>query len=299
MPRKLSFINYKGGVGKTSLVVNLAAQLAQQGKRVLLVDLDAQSNSSIWLMRLDRWNPLNTADTGHLFSIFDPGVCSLKDCIVKDVVRSKEGEALLPGLDLVPTTFTLVDLEHDFESPDARPAFAIFQEQLSEIEDDYDFILFDCPPNVLYAAQCGIFCSGEIYVPANPDALSLIGFTLLIGKLQQFNHICASFRVAGMQSIAQVRGVIFNAIKSNVDIDVPKMRMQFRINQFKNQGHVAKDARIFDTHVRDAIIVRRAVTLGMPVHLLGNPKGEESVKDDYANLARELSAESVEKNIII
>ena len=296
MPRKISFINYKGGVGKTSLVVNLAAQLAQQGKRVLLVDLDAQSNSSIWLLRLDRWNPLNTADTGHLFSIFDPGVCSLKDCVVKDVVRGKEGEALLPGLDLIPTTFTLVDLEHDFEAADGRPAFAIFQEQLAEIEDDYDYILFDCPPNVLYAAQCGVFCSGEIYVPANPDALSLIGFTLLIGKLQQFNHICASFRVAGMQPIAQVRGVIFNAIKSNVDIDVPKMRMQFRINQFKNQGHVGKDARIFGTHVRDAIIVRRAVTLGLPVHLVGNLKGEESVKDDYARLAQELSEGPVTEN---
>ena len=296
MPRKISFINYKGGVGKTSLVVNLAAQLAQQGKRVLLVDLDAQSNSSIWLLRLDRWNPLNTADTGHLFSIFDPGVCSLKDCVVKDVVRGKEGEALLPGLDLIPTTFTLVDLEHDFEAADGRPAFAIFQEQMAEIEDDYDYILFDCPPNVLYAAQCGVFCSGEIYVPANPDALSLIGFTLLIGKLQQFNHICASFRVAGMQPIAQVRGVIFNAIKSNVDIDVPKMRMQFRINQFKNQGHVGKDARIFGTHVRDAIIVRRAVTLGLPVHLVGNLKGEESVKDDYARLAQELSEGPVTEN---
>lgn len=296
MPRKISFINYKGGVGKTSLVVNLAAQLAQLGKRVLLVDLDAQSNSSIWLMRLDRWNPLNTADTGHLFSIFAPGVCLMKDCVVKDVVRGKEGEALLPGLDLIPTTFTLVDLEHDFESADGRPAFAIFQEQLAEIEDDYDFILFDCPPNVLYAAQCGIFCSSEVYVPANPDALSLIGFTLLIGKLQQFNHICASFRVAGMQPIAQVKGVIFNAIKSNVDIDVPKMRMQFRINQFKNQGHVAKDARIFDTHVRDAIIVRRAVTLGMPVHLVGNLKGEESVKDDYASLAQELLEERTKEN---
>ena len=176
MPRKISFINYKGGVGKTSLVVNIAASLAQAGKRVLLVDLDAQSNSSIWLMRLERWNPLNTADAGHLYSIFEPGVCRLSECVEKDVVRGKEGEPLLPGLDIIPTTFTLVDLEHDYESPDGRPAFAIFQEQLAEIEDDYDFILFDCPPNVLYSSQCGVFCSGEIYVPANPDALSLIGF---------------------------------------------------------------------------------------------------------------------------
>ncbi|MEM8867544.1 MAG: AAA family ATPase [Verrucomicrobiota bacterium] len=288
MPRKISFINYKGGVGKTSLVVNLAASLAESGKRVLLVDLDAQSNSSIWLMRLERWNPLNTADIGHLFSIFDPGVCRLRDCVERDVVRGTEGEVLLPGLDLVPATFTLVDLEHDFESPEGRPAFDIFQEQLAEIEDDYDFILFDCPPNVLYAAQCGIFCSSEIYVPANPDALSLIGFTLLVGKLQEFQHLCASFRVAGMQSIAQVRGIIFNSIKSNIDIDVPKMRMQFRINQFKNQGRVAKDAHIFDAQVRDAIVVRRAVTLGLPVCKVGNLDNDDSVRDDYHRVAEEL-----------
>jgi len=288
MPRKISFINYKGGVGKTSLVVNIAASLAQAGKRVLLVDLDAQSNSSIWLMRLERWNPLNTADAGHLYSIFEPGVCRLRDCVVKDVVRGKEGEALLPGLDVVPTTFTLVDIEHDYESPDGRPAFAIFQEQLAEVEDDYDFILFDCPPNVLYAAQCGVFSSSEIYVPSNPDALSLIGFTLLVGKLQQFHHLSASFRVAGMQPQAQVRGVVFNSIKSNVDIDVPKMRMQFRINQFKNQGRVAKDCHIFNAQVRDAIVVRRAVTLGLPVGLVGNVKQEESVRDDYTVLTQEL-----------
>lgn len=288
MPRKICFINYKGGVGKTSLVVNIAASLAQAGKRVLLVDLDAQSNSSIWLMRLERWNSLNTADTGHLYSIFEPGVCRLRDCVERDILRGKEGEALLPGLDLVPTTFTLVDLEHDFESPDGRPSFAIFQEQLAEVEDDYDFILFDCPPNVLYSAQCGVFCSSEIYVPANPDALSLIGFTLLVGKLQQFHHLSASFRVAGMQAQAQVRGVIFNSIKSNVDIDVPKMRMQFRINQFKNQGRVAKDCRIFNSQVRDAIVVRRAVTLGLPVGLVGNVSQEESVRDDYTLVTQEL-----------
>jgi len=181
-----------------------------------------------------------------------------------------------------------VDLEHDFESEDGRPAYAIFQEQLAEVEDDYDFILFDCPPNVLYAAQCGVFCSSEIYVPSNPDALSLIGFTLLVGKLQQFHHLSASFRVAGMQPVAQVRGVIFNSIKSNIDFDVPKMRMQFRVNQFKNQGRVAKDARIFDSYVRDAIVVRRAVTLGLPVNLVGNVANEESVREDYVNVASEI-----------
>ncbi len=288
MPRKISFINYKGGVGKTSVVVNLAAALAQEGNRVLLVDLDAQSNSSIWLMRLERWNPLNSADRGHLYSVFDPGHCRLRDCVQKDVVLGKEGEHLLPGLDLIPTTFNLIDIEHDYEPADGRPFYFTFYEQLAEIENQYDYILFDCPPNVLYAAQCGIFSSGEVFVPANPDALSLIGFTLIAGKLEQFHRLSASFRVSGMQRPAEVRGVIFNSIKSNTDIEVPKMRMQFRINQFKNQGRVAEDARILDTEIRDAIVVRRSVTLGLPVCLIGELSQDSGVADDYRRLAREV-----------
>ena len=66
MARKISFINYKGGVGKTSLIVNTAACLAKLGKRVLLCDFDTQSNASIWLMRLERWNKLNVAGEGSI-----------------------------------------------------------------------------------------------------------------------------------------------------------------------------------------------------------------------------------------
>jgi len=64
MARKISFINYKGGVGKTSLIVNTAAALAKMGKRVLLFDLDTQSNASIWLLKLDRWNKINATGDG-------------------------------------------------------------------------------------------------------------------------------------------------------------------------------------------------------------------------------------------
>lgn len=64
MARKISFLNYKGGVGKTSLIVNTAASLALKGSRVLLFDFDTQSNASIWLMRLERWNKLNTEGRG-------------------------------------------------------------------------------------------------------------------------------------------------------------------------------------------------------------------------------------------
>ncbi len=289
MPRKISFINYKGGVGKTSLIVNTAAALAQKGKRVLLFDMDTQSNASIWLMRLDRWNKLNLGPTGSIYSIFDPGEQRIADIVVKDVVRSKTGESILPGLDIVPTTFNLVDLENEYQPPSGEPHYLRFHRQLKEIEDQYDYVLFDCPPNVLRASQCAVFSTNEIYVPSNPDALSLIGFTLLVEKLLLFHKRSASFRESGMGTPAQIRGIVFNSIKANVDIEVPKMRMQLRMNQFRNQRRVSADSKIFESQIRDATVVRRAVTLGLPVNLIGQMANEEdSVVSDYRKFATEI-----------
>jgi chromosome partitioning protein len=293
MARKISFINYKGGVGKTSLIVNTAAALAKLGKKVLLFDFDTQSNASIWLLRLERWNKINATGDGAIYSIFDPGKAHVRELIIKDVVEGKTGEKLLPGLDLVPTTFNLVDLENEYSGDPKRPPYLVFYEQLKEIEANYDFILFDCPPNILRASQCGVFSSNEIYVPSNPDALSLIGFTLLVEKLQKFHQLSASFRTAAMGVPAAVQGIVFNSIKAGVDIEVPKMRMQLRMNQFRTAKRVGQTAKIFDTQIRDAMVVRRAVALGLPVMLVGADAAEggasgDNVINDYKKLASEI-----------
>ena len=291
MARKISFINYKGGVGKTSLIVNTAAALAKMGKRVLLFDLDTQSNASIWLLKLERWNKINATGEGSIYSIFDPGKTHIKDLVIKDVVEGKSGEKLLPGLDLVPTTFNLVDLEAEFTGDPKRPAYLVFCEQVAMLEPNYDFILFDCPPNILRAAQCGVFTSNEIYVPSNPDALSLIGFTLLVDKLQKFHALSGSFRKASMGPPAQVQGIVFNSIRTGVDIEVPKMRMQLRLNQFRAAKRAAPSAKIFATQIRDAMVVRRSVALGLPVILVGSEGSDtaDSVTNDYRKLATELA----------
>ncbi len=291
MARKISFLNYKGGVGKTSLIVNTAACLAENGRRVLLCDFDTQSNTSIWLMRLERWNKLNAGGHGSVYSFFEDGGVQLSDLVVRDVVQDKNGKAVLPGLDVLPTTFNLVDLENEYTGDPRKPAYLLFQEQLDELAKDYDYVLFDCPPNLLRASQCGVFSSHEIYVPSNPDALSLIGFTLLVDKLGRFQQLSAGFRNSSMGLPAQIRGVIFNSIKTGVDIEVPKMRMQLRLNQFKTAKRAAQDAKIFDTQIRDAMVVRRAVTLGLPVNLIGQEPSDhirDNVVQDYRRLAAEI-----------
>ncbi len=136
-----------------------------------------------------------------------------------------------------------------------------------------------------------MFSSHEIYVPSNPDALSLIGFTLLVEKLGRFQQLSAGFRKSSMGPLTQVRGIIFNSIKMGVDIEVPKMRMQLRLNQFKTAKRAAQDAKIFDTQIRDAMVVRRAVTLGLPVNLIGQDSSDhikDNVVQDYRRLAAEI-----------
>jgi chromosome partitioning protein len=295
MARKICFINYKGGVGKTSLIVNTASCLAKLGRRVLLCDFDTQSNTSIWLMRLERWNKLNADGKGSVYSFFEPGGVRLRDLIVKDVIEDKNGQPLLPGLDLLPTTFNLVDLENEYAGDPRKPAYLVFQEQLAEVALDYDYVLFDCPPNLLRASQCGVFSANEIYVPSNPDALSLIGFTLLVEKLGKFHQLSSGFRKASMGPAAQVHGIIFNSIKTGADIEVPKMRMQLRLNQFKTARRAAAHAKIFETQIRDAMVVRRAVTLGLPVNLIGQEGADpthDNVVNDYRRLAVELERHS-------
>jgi chromosome partitioning protein len=257
---------------------------------VLVCDLDTQSNSSIWLLRLERWNELAADPRRTLFSLFQPSPPPLAGLIVRDVVRDREGLSILPGLDLLPTSFNLVDLEADFFVDPRKPAYLLFREQLASVEAAYDFILFDCPPNVLRASQCGVFSAGEIYVPANPDALSLVGFTLLVEKLGMFRDSSAGFRRYAFGPAPQVEGVLFNAVKANTDFEVPKMRMQLRLNQFKTSQRVSRTAKIFQTSVRDATLVRRAVTLGLPVPLVSAESAADSVGivGDYRALALEL-----------
>ncbi len=281
MATKISFLNLKGGVGKTSLLVNVASCLAYMGKRVLVVDFDAQSNSSIWLMRLDRWNALNRNPENFILNVFKENGSSLRNCIQKDVVRDSDGEIALKGLDLAPASFNLMDLEHEVPDPWEKPFYAHFYEELKEVESGYDFIFFDCPPSFSHAAQCAVFGSDHIIVPANPDALSIVGFHLLIDKLESFKRQSLRWRSEIQSPDPQVMGISINAVKPGANIDIPLERFNAQVERFASQNKVPETACIFPEQIHHSVTVGRAVLQGLPMVLMSKREASMKVAEDY------------------
>ncbi|MDQ8205357.1 AAA family ATPase [Pelagicoccus sp. SDUM812003] len=288
MAKKISFLNIKGGVGKTSLIVNMGACLAYMGRRTLIVDLDAQSNASIWLMRLDRWNTLNRAPEKFLLHLFRDQNAKLSDCIQKSPIRDTDGEEMLPRLDLVPASFTLMDLEHEVPRKEGQPFYVRFFEALKSVEDEYDFILFDCPPNFFYSTQCALFSSNHVLVPSNPDALSIIGFHLLVDKLSRFKSDTAAHRKQLSAPTPDIIGVALNAVKPGTKIHVPLERFNAQIDRFKQQGKVAPMTHIYPDLVRHSVTVGRAVMMGIPTVLMSKQDASINLAEDYIKLTKHL-----------
>lgn len=286
MAKKISFLNIKGGVGKTSLIVNMGACLAYMGRRTLIVDFDAQSNASIWLMRLDRWNMLNKKPERFLLNIFKDPESKLENCIQKSPIRDTEGDQMLPRLDLAPASFTLMDIEHEVEPKKDEPFYVRFHKALESVENDYDFILFDCPPNIFYTTQCALFSSDYVLVPSNADALSIIGFHLLVDKLSHFKTRSREHREALGAPSPEIIGVVLNAVKPGTKIHVPLERFNAQIDRFKEQGKVSEKTHIYPHLIRHSVTVGRAVMMGIPTVLMSKQDASINLAEDYINLTK-------------
>lgn len=162
MPRVISIVNQKGGVGKTTTAVNLAAYLAHLGKFVLLIDLDPQGNASSGI-GID----YKTIEKG----IYHPLIMRTS---FKEIVRptSVDGLSVAPAtVDLAGARVELVDLEtREFK----------LHEALLEIRNDYDYILIDCPPSLCLLTVNGIVASEEVLIPVQTEYYALEGLGQLL-----------------------------------------------------------------------------------------------------------------------
>jgi chromosome partitioning protein len=283
--RRISLVNFKGGVGKTSITVNLAASLARElDQKVLVVDMDAQSNTSIWLLGVPRWNNLNGMDEKSVWGLFHPDNTGLKQCIEEEVLLNDQGVELIPNLDIIPATYKLMDLEHEYQDSDSSPYFVKFRMQLEILFDQYDYILFDCPPNVFRATRCAVFSSEEIYVPANPDLLSFVGLSLLSDKIAKFHSQTTLNRkhFPGFRP-AEIRGIILNAVETGADYRQILGMMSAKIVNLRSRQVISPDADILPTRIRRTVTAAKTQLDALPATL---GSGSAGLREDYLNLAR-------------
>ncbi len=157
MAKVIAIANHKGGVGKTTSVACIGAALARQGRRTLLIDLDAQQNLTFIL----------NGDKETESSVYD------------SLVRGKSLPILQIGknLDLVPSSLELARAESDLSSKMMREV--ILKNRINEIAENYDYILLDCPPSLGIITTNALVAATELYIPLTAEALPLKGLTML------------------------------------------------------------------------------------------------------------------------
>lgn len=166
MARIISVANQKGGVGKTTTTVNLGACLAQDGKKVLLIDSDAQGNAT---------SGLGVRKPDVKQDIYDVLVneVSIKETIIK---TSRE------NLSIVPATLQLAGAEIELTSMMARESR--LKSALAEVSDEYDFILVDCPPSLGHLTINAFTASDAILIPVQCEYYALEGLSQLLNMVR-------------------------------------------------------------------------------------------------------------------
>lgn len=172
MAKIVSFSNQKGGVGKTTSCVNIAAQIANKGKRVLLIDLDPQGNAT---------SGLGLSKSKIKKTVYDVliGRAEAHEAVVK--TRFKNLSVLPATIDLAGAELELYDLEDASVFTDKLP--------IEGIKDDYDYIFIDCPPSLGMLTVKALSSSDGVVIPMQCEFYSLEGMSQLLNTVKKIRQL--------------------------------------------------------------------------------------------------------------
>jgi ATPases involved in chromosome partitioning len=197
----VSVINYKGGVGKTTLTANLGAELAARGRRGLLVDLDPQASLTFSFFQLSQWEE-QLAEQRTILQWYQSFLASgTAEPLQKYVVAPPAVNAIASGnggvLHLLASHLGLIEVDLDLSAvlggarylqrhPRFVPVHRVLADALGgPAFDPYDVVLIDCAPNFNMVTRTAIVASDHLLVPARPDYLSTLGLDYLRERLSR------------------------------------------------------------------------------------------------------------------
>ena len=182
----ISIINQKGGVGKTTTVINLAAGLTMKGKKILVIDLDPQGNATTGLGLSNMENSDQT-----IYSVLNGNKK------ISEVIQTTRFD----NLNLVTSNVDLSGLEVE-TAGDSRRAFKLKDELASILNDSgasYDYILIDCPPSLSLLTIMALVASDELVVPLQTEFFALEGLTQLMKTIERIkSNLNPSLNIRGI-----------------------------------------------------------------------------------------------------
>ena len=251
MSRIFCIANQKGGVGKTTTTVNLAAGLARLGRRVLVVDLDPQGNA--------------TMGSGVDKRTLDPSVYDvlLESATIAETRRpSPKG-----GYDIVGANRELAGAEVELVGVERRDSR--LRTALASVAADYDFVLIDCPPSLSLLTLNGLACAHGVVVPMQCEYFALEGLSDLVNTIKQVH--------ANINPQLEVIGIL------RVMFD-PRITLQAQVSE-QLKAHFGE--RVFDTVIPRNVRLAEAPSYGMP-GLVFDPASKGAVA--FLDFAREMAA---------
>ena len=249
MAKTIAISNQKGGVGKTTTCVNLAAYLAAFGKRVLIIDNDPQGNASSGL-------GVEKHKVKHSVYSLIIGDCAAEDAVIPTGVD---------GLDIIPSNIDLAGAEAELVSFDRRESS--LKRAISSIQDKYDYIFIDCPPSIGLLTLNALTASNSILIPMQGEYFALEGLSQLMNTIKLAKKI--------LNPSLEIEGVVVTMFNSRTNL----------VNSVAEEITHYFGKKAFNTRIPRSVRLAEAPSFGMPISQF-DPTSAGGIA--YKNLAEEL-----------